>query len=134
MPNPLHLTFDKSYNLKSRKAIDLLFKEGHSHFQYPLKLQYLAIKEESNKSIKFTVSVPKKKFKLAVDRNRLKRQIRESFRLNFRSYFDEKAINTYTDQYYAIMFIYVATEKLSYQKIEKSMQYLIQKLEKTMEV
>ncbi len=76
-------TFKKAERLKSRKVIELLFKDGKSFGAYPLRLVFLKNEEpRSNAPVQFTVSVPKRSFKSAVARNRIKRKVREAWRLN----------------------------------------------------
>ena len=72
----------KSEKLKSKLEIDSLFACGKNVRSYPLKFLYHTHNEAKLPFPKFLVSVPKKKFKLAKDRNLLKRRIREAYRLN----------------------------------------------------
>lgn len=73
-------TFRKSERLCSRRLIDQLFEPGQSKSiaAYPLRLVYQTAKENTA----LLISVPKRYFKHAVDRNRVKRQIREAYRTN----------------------------------------------------
>jgi len=74
------LGFPKSENLKSRTAIKQLFDQGKSYTSFPVKLIYIP---QSNGTItQATFAVPKRNFKLAVSRNRIKRQMREGYRLH----------------------------------------------------
>lgn len=73
-------TLGKEEKLKSRKKIDALFSAGKSIYKHPFKLVYLIDSVESEYSTKFAVTVPKKNFKRAVDRNLIKRRIREAYR------------------------------------------------------
>lgn len=108
--------YPKNEKLKSRKTIDLLFTEGKSVSKYPLRLVFTPIADEKEK-IKFGVSVSKKHFKKAVDRNYFKRVLRECYRLN------KHLIQTDLEQSYAIMFFYQTKERLSYAEInEKTIQ------------
>jgi ribonuclease P protein component len=69
----------------SRKLIDELFASGNSRSMaaFPLRAIYMSkVREEHESPIQLLVSVPKKHFHHAVDRNRVKRQIREAFRLH----------------------------------------------------
>ncbi len=113
----------KDERLKSRKTIESLFKTGKSFSNYPLRIVWAPIEQSSNSSpIQFTITVSKRSFKKAVDRNRIKRQVREAFRLSKHKIYD--GLNDHTQQY-AIMFIYSAREKLLYQEIDKALQIII---------
>lgn len=75
--------FPKSQRLCSLYLIDKLFTPGNSKSvtAYPLRLVFRMEKEE-NAETQLMVSVPKRCFKHAVDRNRVKRQVREAYRTN----------------------------------------------------
>lgn len=114
---PMKNTYPKHEKLKSKTTIDLLFSEGKSVSKYPLRLVYAPIVLEDNLKIKFGVSVSKKYFKKAVDRNYYKRVLRETYRLNKKILFDNM------EQPYAIMFFYQTKDRLTYQEInEKTIQ------------
>ncbi len=80
---PNTYTLGKQQRLKSRKSIDAIFKNGHKVNASPFKAFYtLQVAEQANKpGLKLGVGVSKRFFKHAVDRNRVKRQIREAWRL-----------------------------------------------------
>lgn len=69
----------KTDRLKSRKAIDILYKTGKSFSVFPFRIQYLITKFEPG--IKAGFSAPSKIFKKATDRNKIKRLIKEAYRL-----------------------------------------------------
>lgn len=75
-------TFRKEERLCSRKHLDLLFKNGSSFLLYPFRVSYLFIDETAVVQAQVVINVPKKRYKRAVDRNLLKRRIREAYRLN----------------------------------------------------
>ncbi len=75
-------TFRKEERLCSRKHLDLLFKNGSSFLLYPFRISYLFIDEPASVPAQVVINVPKKRYKRAVDRNLLKRRIREAYRLN----------------------------------------------------
>ncbi|WP_019948383.1 ribonuclease P protein component [Hymenobacter aerophilus] len=75
-------TFPKAEHLCRKKLIDELFKQGASFGVYPLRLVWLAAPEPSLAPPQVLVSVSKRNFKRAVDRNYLKRLMREAWRLN----------------------------------------------------
>ena len=109
-------TYSKAEKLKSRKIIDLLFSEGKSVSKYPLRLVY-APTEGIDEKLLFGVSVSKRNFKNAVDRNYFKRVLRECYRLNKHLLYEN------LDKPYAMMFFYQSKERLSYKEIhEKTLQ------------
>lgn len=74
-------TFTKSERLNSKKAIDLLFtKPDGSMAAFPLRLVWKAVNDEGDEPVQVLISVPKKRLHHAVDRNRMKRQVREAYR------------------------------------------------------
>src|SRR5436190_6585537 len=75
-------TLTKAERLRSRKTISLLFEKGKSITMHPLKMLWLQTPNKEGSILQFTVAVPKKNFKRAVDRNRLKRRMREAVRKN----------------------------------------------------
>lgn len=90
--------FKKCEKLKSKKSFDQLFSEGKSVKAFPLRLVYVPLGEGSE-CHKIGVSAPKRSFKRAVDRNRLKRLMREAFRKN-------KFLIDNTSTKYALLFLY----------------------------
>ncbi len=113
-------TFKKAERLKSRKTIERLFKEGKSFGVYPLRLVFLKMDEpKSEAPVQFTVSVPKRSFKSAVARNRIKRKVREAWRLN--KHWLYKKLEKEEGQF-AFMVIYTGKEDLPYQEIEKAVR------------
>jgi ribonuclease P protein component len=73
-------TFRKKERLCNFSSINTLFAEGHSFFIHPLKIVWMETPGEGDSPAQLLISVPKRNFKRAVDRNLIKRQIRESFR------------------------------------------------------
>lgn len=113
----MDFTYPESEKLKSKKTIDLLFSEGKSVSKYPLRLVYIPIELPENEPIKMGVSVSKKYFKNAVDRNYFKRVLRETYRLNKQLLLDN------SEKKYAFMFFYQTKDRLTYEAInEKTIQ------------
>jgi ribonuclease P protein component len=117
----MQFTYPKKEKLKSKTTIDLLFSEGNSVSKFPLRLVYVENKEENAELMKMGVSVSKKYFKKAVDRNYFKRVLRETYRLNKHILIDN------LEKPYAFMFFYQTKERLSYQEIEEKTIQLFQK-------
>ena len=114
-------SFPKEEKLKSRKLIEKLFEEGKSVSKYPLKLIYLEADLPKEVSIQAGVTVPKRKFKKAVDRNQIKRLLRESYRLHKPLLFNNIEGN------FAFLFLYLGKEIPSYETVETNMIQILQK-------
>lgn len=121
----MNFTYPKNEKLKSKITIDLLFSKGRSVSKYPLRLVFVesdfGIPEDSEQKIKMGVSVSKKHFKHAVDRNYFKRVLRETYRLNKHILIDN------LDKKYAMMFFYQTKERLSYEEINTKTIQLFEK-------
>ena len=111
-------TFKKSERLSSKKAIEFLYTKGKAKNFFPLRIIVLKNKVATPYPVRFMVSVPKKKFKRAVDRNRLKRLIREAWRLNKHILYEQmKEKNLFAD----VMFLYTSNEKTDLKEIQKKL-------------
>ncbi len=113
-------TYPKKEKLKSKKLIDQLFTEGQSVSAFPLRLVYLSTPFEDDVITKTGVSVSKRNFKTAVDRNRIKRLLREAYRLNKADFF-----NNLTTQH-AFMILYIGKDKPTYAQVETKMKALFE--------
>ena len=109
-------SFSKAERLCSRKAIDKLFAEGKSFTLFPLRILHLP--QETNQVL---ISVSKRRFKRAVDRNAIKRRIREGYRLN-------KHILPASGGY-AIGYIYLAKEILPSRSIHEKIKLSLLKIQ-----
>jgi len=119
-------SLNKSERLKKRDDIQLLFKKGATEFNYPFKLYHLEKKKEVEESaLLFGVSIPKKKFKKAVDRNLLKRRTKEAYRLH---QIPLKEAMISKGKSLMIMPVYIADEILDYKDIEDKIILLLQRL------
>ena len=74
--------YSNKEKLKSKKDIEHLFKQGKSINAFPLRVIYVKKSETKNITINAGVSISKKNIKLAVNRNLIKRRVREAYRLN----------------------------------------------------
>ena len=117
----MNFTYPKNERLKSKTTIGLLFSEGKSVSKYPLRLVYRPVAENSEEQTKIGVSVSKKYFKKAVDRNYFKRVLRETYRLNKHLLLDN------LDQPYSFMFFYQTKDRLSFEEINNKTIQLFEK-------
>ncbi|MDY8135309.1 ribonuclease P protein component [Aquimarina sp. 2201CG5-10] len=117
-------SFNKNEKLKSKKEIELLFSEGKSIAQFPIRLVYRESTTPDNICFKAAVSVSKRNFKKAVDRNRIKRLLREGYRKN-------KYIVTHnTTHQFTFLFLYTGKEMPEYSLIESKIERILQKFNK----
>ena len=114
-------SYPKVEKLKSKKIIESLFTEGKSVGKYPLRLVYVQNNFDDDVPLKMGVSVSKKYFKKAVDRNYFKRVLRECYRLNKHLLIDN------LEQKYCFMFFYQTKDRLSYQEINEKTIKLFEK-------
>ncbi len=118
------LHFDRTERLKSRKVIGALFKGGESLVAYPLRVVWTVLPPEATSEFpaQVSISVSKRLFKTAVARNRLKRQIREAYRLQKAAFYEKLG-----DRRIALMLMYIAKEALPYAEIERGVRKMIRK-------
>ncbi|MFQ3174839.1 MAG: ribonuclease P protein component [Flavobacterium sp.] len=117
----MNFTYPKNEKLKSKITIGLLFTDGKSVSKYPLRLVYRSDTLSNGQKIKMGVSVSKKNFKKAVDRNYFKRILRETYRLNKHILVDN------LDKPYAFMLFYQTKDRLSYDEINTKTVQLFEK-------
>lgn len=112
-------TLGKEERLKSKKLIERLYKEGNSLKAFPLRMMYLRADITSNFPAQVGVSVPKRNFKLAVDRNRIKRLMRETYRLQKQIVYDN------LDEPYVFMISYLGRDEWKYEDLYVKMEKLL---------
>lgn len=120
-------TFCAEERLKSHVTIGRLFKEGHSFGVYPLRVVWLPVVAVGAYPAQFALTVPKRSFRKAVDRNRLRRKIRASYQVHKADFYAHLAPKEPQVQY-ALMIIYTAKEALPYSTIDRAMLRLLQRL------
>ena len=114
-------TYPKTEKLKSKTTIDLMFREGKSVSKYPLRLVFAKSTFGENPEFKMGVSVSKKYFKKAVDRNYFKRVLRETYRLN------KQILRENLIEPYSFMLLYQTKDRLSYEEINQKTIELFEK-------
>jgi ribonuclease P protein component len=119
-------TFKKEERLCNKKLIDELFHNGSSFLCYPYRVSWLAVEENAEFPVQVLIAVPKKRYKRAVDRNLVKRRIREAYRLNKQ----EHLYNLLTAADKKIIFSvgYIGKEIEPYPVMEKKMLKLLKQL------
>ncbi len=111
-------TLSKEERLSWKRYIDLLFAKGQSFVAFPLRVVYLPVEEESLAPVSILISVPKKKFKRAVKRNLIKRQIREVYRVRKYTLIDPLVEK---NRRMLVAFLYLDKEVRSFAEMEKAM-------------
>lgn len=114
-------TYPKQEKLKSHTVIDSLFTQGKTVSKYPLRIVYVPTENKEGLPLKVGVSVSKRYFKKAVDRNFYKRLLREAYRLNKSILLDQ------IQEPYAIMIFYQTKDRLNYEQVNEKMIKLMQK-------
>ncbi|MFK7001247.1 ribonuclease P protein component [Flavobacterium oreochromis] len=108
--------------LKSRTLIDYLFTNGKSVSKYPLRLVFVEVSElkNTNTSLQIGVSVSKRYFKKAVDRNYYKRVLREVYRLN-----KQEFLQPISEKKYIMMLMYQTKDRLDFHEINDKVKRLL---------
>ena len=117
----MHFKYSKKDKLKSKKQIEALFTYGKSVTVFPLKLVYLKTDFNDESVLKTGVSVSKKLHKTAVARNRIKRLIRETYRLNKPLFFNNSTTA------YAFMILYISNDDTTFKELNSKIKLLFKK-------
>ena len=126
-------TFSKEERLCSKKLIERLFAGGNRSFPaFPLRVVYMPLSADENPAdVSILISVPKKRFKHAVKRNLVKRQVREAYRLNKHILIDSLKAQE-SPQKMVLAFIWLdnkihATNEVQY-KVKKLLHHIAENL------
>lgn len=117
--------FRPGEHLKSRRVIRGLFQGAPSFVQYPLRLVWQPMEtRRSPFPIQMALSVPKRRFRSAVQRNRLRRRMREAYRLH-KSWLYQKLEEE--ERQLAFMIIYVGKEELPFEQIQGATRRMLRR-------
>ena len=126
MSVPHRNTFKKSERLCRQLLMDRLFQgDNRSVSAYPLRAVFLPVEQTEQQGVSVLISVPKKRFHDAVDRNRVKRQIREAYRKCKHELVGQSVAR---EQGLLIAFIYVSAQMEPSAYIEKRVKRLLDKI------
>ena len=124
----MNFRFRKQERIVRKKTIDKVFQEGKSFYSYSLRVNFLANEQSPGTTpLKLLISVPKRIHRTAVARNRIKRLIREAYRINKNSLLN---IHTQSIKQINVAFIYTNKNIISFEAINKEIQWIIRQLEK----
>jgi ribonuclease P protein component len=112
-------TLGKQERLKSKKLIEKLYSEGSSVKMFPLRMMFVQTAHTSDFPCQVGVSVAKRNFKKAPDRNRLKRLMRETYRLQ------KEIVYNNLEQPYVFMISYIGREEIKYEELYPKMEKLL---------
>lgn len=119
-------TFKKDERLKSSQAIQDLLKQGQSLSLFPLKIYWKTLVDTGQKfPVRTAIAVPKKKFRRAVDRNLMKRRIRESYRKNKHTLYE--SLNA-SGIKLNMLILFLADDFVPYEKIDQQLRNILLKL------
>lgn len=116
-------TFTKSERLCSKVVIDKVFVEGKTIVVPSFKLFWMPSPIEQDFPLQIVITVPKRSFKRAVDRNKLKRRIREAYRKNKVLVYEQAG-----ERKYSLMLIYTGKSIVPYQELEEKIIKLLKRL------
>lgn len=122
-------TFRKQERIVSGRLIETLFGKGSSQSlaAYPLRAVYMQTEhQEGHAPVQILISVPKKRFKHAVDRNRVKRQVREAYRRNKQLLSD----SVVEGKELLIAFIWLSDRHCPTEEVEKRVVSILQRIAK----
>lgn len=118
-------TLGKQERLKSRKLLEQLFREGKSFFIHPFKVYHQPLPAETKAGLQAAFGVSSRVFKKAVDRNRVKRLMREAYRLQKQGLAAAAAAN---NKKLAVFFLYVGKELPDYELVKQKMEVILARL------
>jgi ribonuclease P protein component len=120
-------TFKKDERLSSKKLIELLFSKGQSFKFHPFRVVWLRLGQPLPAPVQVLISVSKKTFRHAVDRNFIKRRIREAYRCNKLPFYS--FLNA-SNEYCLLALIYTGPRMVSSEEAEQKIILVLNRLQK----
>ncbi|MEO9533769.1 MAG: ribonuclease P protein component [Crocinitomicaceae bacterium] len=120
-------TFPKSERIKSRIVLEKVYNEGEMLKAYPFRLKFMVSETEDIGNAKIVVSVPKRLVKRAVKRNRIRRQVKEIYRLNKT---DLLSLLQSKSKGLALFLIFTGKETDTFDFMEEKLKKLLDELKK----
>src|SRR5690554_3940721 len=117
----MNYRLQKNERLHSKKSIKELFEKGSSFFLYPFKVVYLPLGPTRSETNQVLFSVSKRKIRRAIDRNYIKRRMKEGYRLN-------KGLISSLGVRYKIAFIYLAPGLEDFHTLQAKVQKALEKI------
>ena len=126
-------TLSKAERLNSKAMIERLFAGGNSSFPaFPIRVVYMWLEpDEGTADASILISVPKKRFKRAVKRNQVKRQVREAYRKN--KYLLLDALKEKEGKRLALAFIWLDNRLYSSEEVERKVKKLLTHIVESMQ-
>lgn len=115
--------FLKAHRLSLKKDFELVFSEGNSVNEFPFRFIWIPVNDNKNE-VRYAISVSKKRFSSAVDRNTIKRRVREAFRKTYMSYVKNLEL---TSSYY-IVIVYTHTSIVLQDEIQNKIENSLKKI------
>ena len=120
-------TFSKKERIVSNRLIETLFGQGNSESlaAYPIRVIYTQIEQQQDCApVQILISVPKKRFKHAVDRNRVKRQVREAYRHHKQLLYNKVE----EGKQLLVAFVWLSDKHMPSSEVEKKIKVLLEKI------
>lgn len=117
-------TFSKAERLTSKILFEKLVKNGNSFTVFPFKAIWLEQKEDSPFPVQLAISVSKKRFKKAVDRNRIKRLTREAYRKHKQGLYEVLS----GKKNIILLLVFISSEIPEYKEVENKIKLILQRL------
>jgi ribonuclease P protein component len=120
-------TLSKKERIVSNLLIETLFGQGNSESlaAYPIRVIYTQIEQQQDCApVQILISVPKKRFKHAVDRNRVKRQVREAYRHHKQLLYNKVE----EGKQLLVAFVWLSDKHMPSSEVEKKIKMLLEKI------